>query len=69
MLRNLRSYLSSIAIDGLLAAENQVKFSFQFLNLVNSILQSIAGSQRICPSKGSVAYQVRLISSYGQTFL
>lgn len=65
MLRNLRSYLSSIAIDGLLAAENQVKFSFQLLNLVDGVFQRIAGRQGIRASEGTVAYQIRLVSSYG----
>ena len=69
MLRDLRSDLGRIAVNGLLAAENDVEAAFCLLQLFNGRLKGIAGGQGIRAAKGPVADQIRLVASHGQALL
>ena len=68
MLRDFRTYLRSITIDCLLAAEDKIKGSFSFFDFFNGLGKNVACGKGIGTAEDTVSYQVGGVSGNGQTF-
>ena len=69
MLRDLGADLGGVAVDGLLAAEDDVKLAFQLLHLLDGLADDVAGGQGVGTTKGPVADQIRLVGRDSQGLL
>jgi hypothetical protein len=62
-----RSYLGSVAVDGLFSADDQIDPAVFLFDPFDGLGQNIAGRQRIRPSEHAVRYQNGLVCAQGET--